>query len=1192
MGIFQKSVIQKHLGNLDKELVEKAFQKFRENYNPGKIEKIKELKEEEYQDGFLRDLFVDVFGYRLKPDDNFNLVREFKNQADGKKADGAILKNEKATAVIELKSTKTKDLKSITEQAFNYKNNQPDCKYVITSNFQKLRFYIDYANEFEEFDLFHLQRTDFDLLFLLLNSNSIFSDLPLKLKEETKFHEQDISDKLYKDYSIFKNRLFENLIKNNPENNKLILFNKSQKLLDRFLFILFAEDSGLLPPNSISRIVKRFEVLKEEDAYKPIYDIYKQYFGYMNIGRKGKTTAGDIPAYNGGLFYPDDLLDKLKIDDEILIDDLLKLSEYDFNTEVDVNILGHIFEHSLSEIEEITAEIEGTATDKTKSKRKKDGVFYTPKYITQYIVENTIGTLCNEKRTELEIEEIEFDGTYRTKDGKLSAKGKKLFQKLNDYKDWLLSLKIVDPACGSGAFLNQALNFLIREHKNIDDIIAELTNTALRLFDTEKSILENNLFGVDINEESVEIAKLSLWLRTAHKDRKLSNLNNNIKCGNSLIDDPEFAGDKAFDWNVEFPQIFKEKKKTAWHITTATHNSRYSQRMFDNHVKTGEAIWLTEEDEIIITETVAKIVNDDKLNVIEYNICGDHMHLLMVCEREELPKIVGKIKAITAKIRNIERGYTTRGEDRTTVTRGHVPLSAPKAAIGKEKKEKKEYNPVWTQKFGKSVIKNEEYLNNAIVYIRNNRVKHELPKSERIEEIKKGFLCTKEHAFRTEYKGGFDVVIGNPPYVRSRGLMLNNEKMYFAEKYKTLSYQPDLYKLFIEKSLNIIREKGQLSFITPSVFLSNDYDKPLRKFILDDNYLREVSTSDEDIFSDASVKTVVFVIEKTNNNQPVCFNKIVKGNFTKIKALPKEVFITQNYIINENINLNALSILGKMDIPSKLSEFCEVKNGIKVRKELLFNEKIDNNYKPFLLGKNINICSIEPDTLFIHYISENEKIYTNQAFRSKEIFEQDKLIVRQILGKRIITTFDDNNYYTDQTTYVINSKSKNINLKYLLSIFNSKLLFYYFKNTFSDNKVNFPKVKRSQILEFPIIAIKKQDLFIEKSNNLLDLYERLQEKKTKFLNRVKDNFEIEKISKRLDTFYDFDFKTFIAELKKQKIKLSLVQQDEWEEYFNAYKSEVNQLQSEIEKTDKEIDQMVYELYGLTEEEIKIVEESV
>jgi len=561
MAIFQKSVIQKHLNNLNKEQVEKAYLEFKSNYNPAKIEQIKTLKEEEYQDGFLRDIFVDVFGYTLRPDENYNLQREFKNQSDGKKADGAILKNEKAIAVIELKSTKTKDLTKVTQQAFNYKNNQPECKYVITSNFQKLRFYIDYANEYEEFDLFYLEKEDFELLYLLLNMNSIFDNLPLKLKEETKFHEQEVSNKLYKDYSHFKRKLYENLTKNHPESDKLTLFKKSQKLLDRFLFILFAEDSGLLPPNSISRVIDTYHKLIDLDAKKPLYTIFKQYFGYMNIGRKGKTSSGDIPAYNGGLFYTDTLLDNLKIDDNILIDDLHNLSKYDFNTEVDVNILGHIFEHSLNEIEEITAEIEATTVATRDlsplkiSKRKKDGVFYTPKYITQYIVENTIGTLCNEKRIALNIEEIEFDGTFRTKTGKLSEKGKKLYNRLKEYKDWLISLKIIDPACGSGAFLNQALSFLIEEHKIIDDIIAELTNSPMRLFDVDKSILENNLFGVDINEESVEIAQLSLWLRTAQKGRKLSNLNNNIKCGNSLIDDPEIAGDKAFNWNIEFKDI-------------------------------------------------------------------------------------------------------------------------------------------------------------------------------------------------------------------------------------------------------------------------------------------------------------------------------------------------------------------------------------------------------------------------------------------------------------------------------------------------------------------------------------------------------------------------------------------------------------------------------------------------------------
>ena len=114
MQIFQKSVIKKHLKNLDQEKIEKAFQTFRLNYNPTKIEQIKTLKEEEYQDGFLREIFVDVLGYTLRPNENYDLQREFKNQTDGKKADGAILKDDNAIAVIELKSTKTKDLTKIT----------------------------------------------------------------------------------------------------------------------------------------------------------------------------------------------------------------------------------------------------------------------------------------------------------------------------------------------------------------------------------------------------------------------------------------------------------------------------------------------------------------------------------------------------------------------------------------------------------------------------------------------------------------------------------------------------------------------------------------------------------------------------------------------------------------------------------------------------------------------------------------------------------------------------------------------------------------------------------------------------------------------------------------------------------------------------------------------------------------------
>lgn len=137
----------------------------------------------------------------------------------------------------------------------------------------------------------------------------------------------------------------------------------------------------------------------------------------------------------------------------------------------------------------------------------------------------------------------------------------------------------------------------------------------------------------------------------------------------------------------------------------------------------------------------------------------------------------------------------------------------------------------------------------------------------------------------------------------------------------------------------------------------------------------------------------------------------------------------------------------------------------------------------------------------------------------------------------------------------------------------------------------FQKILIANCKEFPIpaISIDSQQPFITLADTMLSLHKQLQEKRSRFLRRLSENFESVKITTALQTFDQMEFKAFVAELKKQKINLSLAQQDEWEDYFNQYRNDCQQLSEQIAQTDSEIDQRVYQLYGLTEDEIRIVE---
>ena len=562
----QKSVLNKYLSRLENEYFEDINEKYsvyQKIFNSAYKDQIINLKESEYEQIFQLRLFQTVLGYQI--DIGKESPRNIKFQPKSKEgfADGGIyLPNaddidKKNIAVIEMKDSNTREINKINNQAFKYFKTDPNIKYTITCNFLRIRIYLDNTKDYIDFPIFNLSLADFKLFYLFLSYRTVLVGWPSLMKNETVHEEEKIEKRFYVDYSKFRDELFKNIVKNNTNISELILFNRTQKLLDRFIFIFFAEDKGLIYPNFIESVINYWKDEKKRFGEKSLYEDFNRYFVLLDKGREKAHNTEAIFAFNGGLFKKDRVLENLKIDCDVLATNVQKLSSYDFTSQITVDILGHIFEHSLSEIEETEAKLKGEQVDKSKGKRKKDGVFYTPKYITKYIVDNTVGKLCNEKKSNLELDQ-DFDIIeYQKSGGRVNKKGEKLFHTLESYKNWLLELKIVDPACGSGAFLNEALSFLIKEHKEIDDLIAELTNTPLRIFDTEKSILENNIYGVDINEESVEIAKLSMWLRTAQKGRQLSDLSNNIKCGNSLIDDPKIAGDKAFNWENEFPEVFK-----------------------------------------------------------------------------------------------------------------------------------------------------------------------------------------------------------------------------------------------------------------------------------------------------------------------------------------------------------------------------------------------------------------------------------------------------------------------------------------------------------------------------------------------------------------------------------------------------------------------------------------------------------
>ena len=563
MNVFHPRVLQKALAFYDQQIPEPQaaiVRDWRDSITSGAILKQKETA---LHGHFIQKILIEILGYS-----GFGSAPEWTLQREQQIAKGSVdvalgrfgADVPHIAAVCELKGAKTKDLdaimagrhKSPAQQAWEYAMDAPGAKWVLVCNYVELRLYaVGYGRQ--AYECWMLERLteprEYARFRLLLSARNVLGERTAGLLQESDKIDKEITAALYQDYKSLRQHLIASLRRDNPQIDMLDVIAYAQIILDRMLFIAFAEDKGLLPEHTLAR------AYEHRDPYnpRPIWENFQGLFRAINEG----NTALNIPGYNGGLFHADALPPQLQVHDEVCRA-FKDIGEYDFASEVSVTILGHIFEQSITDLEALQAEAKGE-TPVSAGKRKKEGVVYTPDAITRFIVKKTLGGYIGEQ----------FDALWRQwadrrkKSGEQAGEWRTAKDEIafwRAYQERLRTLKVVDPACGSGAFLVAAFEFLHEEYTRVNARLADLIGQP-DLFDLDKEILNQNLYGVDVNAKSIEITKLSLWLKTAKYGKELNSLDHNLRVGDSLIDslsvDPGVKT-PGFQWPAAFPDVFAQ----------------------------------------------------------------------------------------------------------------------------------------------------------------------------------------------------------------------------------------------------------------------------------------------------------------------------------------------------------------------------------------------------------------------------------------------------------------------------------------------------------------------------------------------------------------------------------------------------------------------------------------------------------
>jgi type I restriction-modification system DNA methylase subunit len=579
--------VQPRLGNWTDLLSSKAAEK---------------MKETELLADFIRDVFGDLLGYVGPASGSgvYTLKRESLVQVDGKFADAALgrftLADGQADFVAVIEGKGPRDpldrpfgsrKRSAVEQALQYAVNLQIDWFLVT-NMRETRLFHKGHDLFtyERFETARLAGDDAALkrfAFLLGAERVVPAAGPTHLDAllaDSRRIGRELTNDYYHEYATLRRQTFHELRRANPDVPPADLLAVTQKILDRVLFIAFSEDRGLLPAKSIA------SAFRHADPYnpRPIWDNFRGLFRAIDEGNK----ALEISKYNGGLFATDELLEKLRVPD-VVCKGFDKLAAYEYGKDadnpnakmIDVEILGHIFEQSISDLEALHQQIiapfptpvgpasragpvgsrdlpDSTPTKAGPSKRKKEGAFYTPAFVTRYIVAETLQPILADRFETLR-QQYEDEAKGATK--KLFAdpraydlreltgpQRKALADFWNAWIDTLATIRIVDPACGSGAFLLEAFDQLHLHYQQANARLTELINQPL-FADVDKQILQSNLFGMDLNFEAIEICRLSLWIKTATQGKVLTSLDDNVKQGNSVIGEP--SPHEA--WKKRFP---------------------------------------------------------------------------------------------------------------------------------------------------------------------------------------------------------------------------------------------------------------------------------------------------------------------------------------------------------------------------------------------------------------------------------------------------------------------------------------------------------------------------------------------------------------------------------------------------------------------------------------------------------------